>query len=313
MLNLLRRLTQSAARKTLAGVDVASFQGPPGTWVSEAGSISWAAVKITELQPGDVQYVNPDASADWQWLLDNNKGRIGYLFAHPSVSAADTVDYFISQINGLGLRDDDAVALDLEVSDGLDPAQVAAWAVDVQSRLEARLGRKPLLYTFRDFAAEGYCAGLGGYPLWIADPSDPAGHPQVPAPWKTWAIHQYDISGAIDRDVANYASQAAMSAALGKVKEPDLQNLGGTLVSALASGRWEAGQTVVAGLGQDGYIQANLWDGKAWSGWKNVSPTKASGAPAVIVWPEGFGHLYYVDESSACIQLDTTNYGATWT
>ncbi len=303
----------AAADVLLTGVDVASFQGPPGTWVSEAGNFSWAAVKITELEPGGTMYTNPDASADWQWLLANNKGRVGYLFGHPSVSASDTVDFFVSQINALGLEDDDAIALDLEVTDGLEPAQVAAWAVEVQSQLAAQLGRPPLLYTFIDFATAGNCAGLADYPLWIADPSNAAGQPQVPAPWTTWAIDQYDISGNIDRDVANYGSLAVMFAALGKVKEPDLQNLGGNLVSALASGRWPTGQTLVAGLGQDGYIQANLWNGNDWGGWQNVSPTKAAGAPAIIVWPDSEGHLYYIDESAAAIQLYTSDYGQTWT
>ena len=132
-------------------------------------------------------------------------------------------------------------------------------------------------------------------------------------PWTTWAIDQYNITGDIDRDVANYASLADMFAALGKIKEPDLQNLGGKLMSALASGRWPTGQTVVAGLGEDGFIQANLWDGSDWGGWKNVSPTKASGAPAVIVWPAAEGHLYYIDESANVIQLYTGDNGQTWT
>jgi len=94
-------------------------------------------------------------------------------------------------------------------------------------------GRPPLLYTYRSFATAGNCAGLAGYPLWISDPDHPAGHPQVPAPWKTWALHQYGISGAIDRDFAAFPSLAAMRAALGRpapappappapAKEPDM-------------------------------------------------------------------------------------------
>src|SRR5580700_8223103 len=219
MLTWLKSLTETTA-KTLKGVDVSSFQGPPADWTASAGSISWAAVKITELEPDGTRYVNPDAAADWKWLRSKKKGRVAYLFGHPSVSATSTVDFFIDELKPLGIEDSDAVAVDLEVSNGLSASAVAAWGRRVMSQLEKKLDRKPLFYTFIDFATEGNCAGLEGYPLWIAAPSDAAGKPQVPKPWKTWAIHQYDISGDIDRDVANYTSLAHMYAALGKTAKP---------------------------------------------------------------------------------------------
>jgi GH25 family lysozyme M1 (1,4-beta-N-acetylmuramidase) len=216
MLSWLKSLfARLAARRLLSGVDVASYQGPPGQWAGAAGNISWAAVKITELEPGGVRYVNPDARADWDYLASNGKLRIGYLFCHPSVSAADTVDFFVTELRGLGLKPGDGVAIDLEVTDGLGPEAVSSWAADVTARLRRALDRHPVVYTYLSFAEAGNCAGLGGYPLWISNPSRPAGRPQVPAPWRTWAIHQYSITGSIDRDVANYSSRAAMAAALG--------------------------------------------------------------------------------------------------
>ena len=315
MANLLRNLTKAAPEKLLAGVDVSGFQGTPSKWASTAGTISWAAVKVTEYEANGTKYVNPYAAADWEWLHSKKKGRIAYLFGHPSVSAANTVNFFITQLNALGLRDADGVALDLEVSDGLSPSHVASWGADVQSELETRLGRTPLLYTFLSFAEAGNTAGLGRYPLWIADPSSTKGHPRVPEPWTKWSIHQYDISGSIDRDVANFASESAMFDALGKkttVKEPGVQNLGGKIATGLATGRWPNGHIVVAGLGQDGFIQANLWDGEKWEGWKNISRTKAIGAPTVTVWVDNHGRLYYIDSAHNVIQLITTDGGKTW-
>lgn len=319
MVNLQRNLTNATAAAHLSGVDVSGYQGLPTQWVPDAGNFSWAAVKITELGPKSSKtpkYVNPDRAADWEWLAANKKGRIAYLFGHPSETPADTVDYFISELDPLKLGDDDGIALDLEVNDGLSAKAVAAWGVEVMADLKKKLDREPLLYTFIDFATTGNCAGLGGYPLWIADPSSPAGHPRVPGPWKTWAIHQYDISGSIDRDVANYPGLPQMFAALGKKttapKEPDMENIGGSITGGLATGRWPNGQIVVAGLGKDGFIQAAVWNDKSWSGWKNVSPTKAIAAPSVVVWDDVHGRLYYVDESENVIQLITGDRGSTW-
>jgi lysozyme len=200
-------------------VDVSSFQGAPASWAKNAGAIQWAAVKITELEPHGtalIRYVNPQAAADWAYLKQQGLVRVAYLFGHPAVSAAATVSFFAGQLDALGVEDGDAVALDHETTDGLGPAAVSAWAVSALGGLRATFGRTPLIYTFLNFAAEGNCAGLGSYPLWMSDPSSPAGHPRVPAPWRTWALHQYATTGNIDRDVSSYATPAAMRAALGK-------------------------------------------------------------------------------------------------
>jgi lysozyme len=256
--------------------------------------------------------VNPDAADDWSWLERHQLVRIGYLFGHPSVSVSDTVSFFLAEIGKHGLRDTDAIALDIEVTDGLGPSAVDDWCAELTSELHKKTGRRPLVYTFLSFAEEGNCSRLGDYPLWIADPSARAGHPQVPAPWKTWAIHQYDISGAIDRDLAKFGSRVAMSASLGKPKEPDMKNLGGTITSPLCSVRWDNGFTVVAGLGKDGVVQAIRWDGK-WGPWKTINAGPATGAPAMVAWGEGHGHLYFTGSTGEVSEIGTGDYGGSWT
>src|SRR6202035_5778556 len=94
---------------SLPGVDISSFQGPPASWKTVAGKIRWGGVKITELQPGGVRYVNPDAAADWAFLGQQKMGRIAYLFGPPAVSAADSVAFFAAELASLGLDDADAV------------------------------------------------------------------------------------------------------------------------------------------------------------------------------------------------------------
>jgi hypothetical protein len=296
----------------LHGVDVSSFQGRPGQWKAEAGIITWAAVKITELQPDGLRYVNPDAADDWSYLLRKKKVRIGYLFGHPSVSATESVSFFLTEIDELGLRDADGVALDIEVTDGLEPRAVDNWCAEVTAELHKKTGRRPVVYTFLSFAEAGNTARLGDYPLWIADPSSQAGRPRVPAPWQTWTMHQYAISGSIDRDLAKFASRAAMSAALGKPKEPDMKNLGGDITSPLSSVRWANGFTVVAGLGKNGVVQAIRWDGK-WGAWKTVNKGPATGAPSMVAWGDGHGHLYFTGSTGEVMEIGTGDYGDTWT
>ena len=81
---------------------------------------------------------------------------------------------------------------------------------------------------------------------------------------------------------------------------------------ALASARWPDGVTVVAGLGKNGFIQAARYADGKWSSWRNVSPDKALGAPGLITYSSGTGHLYYTDASGEVIELLTTDMGETW-
>jgi hypothetical protein len=230
------------------------------------------------------------------------------------VSVAGTVDLFASEVKKIGLADDDGIAVDLEVTDGRGPAAVDAWAADLMAALAKRYDRTPLLYTYISFAEAGNCAKLGHYPLWISNPSRPAGKPQVPGPWKTWAIHQYaTTSGQIDRDVANYPTKAAMAAALGKPKGPHMENIGGSVVAALSSARWPNGVTIVAGLGTHGYVQAARLASGVWGAWTNVSPTKARGAPGLLAWDTSQGRLFYTNEAGHVIMLTTADAGLTWT
>lgn len=203
----------------ITGCDIASYQGPPGAWVSVAGDIGFAAVKLTELSTAG-PYVDPDAGADWAWLGEHGKLRMAYFYAHPAAPVADTVALFEGALSALGYTDDDMVSIDLETTDGRTAADVAAWTADVLGLLQRDLDRVPVVYTYIGFAEAGNCAGLDRWPLWIADPSSPAGHPRVPAPWTSFVMHQFDITGDIDRDVAAWPSAAEMAAALGRPKSP---------------------------------------------------------------------------------------------
>jgi len=302
----------------LHGVDVSSAQGAPATWHSSAGSITWAGVKITELQPGGVYYVNPDASADWAYLKQHKLARIAYMFAHPSVGPQDSVDFFVAQVRALGLVDADGVMLDLEQTDGLGPAAVSAWAVRVMANLKETLNRTPILYTYLDFAYSGNTAGLGKYPLWISDPSSPAGKPQVPSPWTSWAIHQYVTTGEIDRDLANFASVKAMQDAFGVASPPPgpkTGNLGGSIASGVTAVRWSDGSMVVAGIDGLGHVAVRRFDGGTgkWGVWWNpAGTTKAAGQPGLVSWGDANGQLFFATEAGAVMELATENSGKSW-
>ncbi len=144
-----------------------------------------------------------------------------------------------------GLKAGDLIALDLETSDGLSPARVAEYARNWCADVHRATGLTPVVYTFLDFAEQGNCAGLGHYPLWIAEPSAPAGRPVVPQPWSTWAFHQYGTapagSNTVDVNVFNgdtaalkkFANPAPSPKEEAEVQTGSLNN-GASAVTAIA-------------------------------------------------------------------------------
>jgi GH25 family lysozyme M1 (1,4-beta-N-acetylmuramidase) len=175
----------------LRGTDISAYQGsiPAGDFCIE---------KATE----GLGYNDPPFAARWKTLAQRGTLRGAYHFAHTGDDPVAEADHFLSIVTAAGLKPGDWLVLDHETP-GSSPSHDAAWAVAWCKHVQAKTGVRPVVYTFLSFAQEGRCAGLGGYPLWIADPSSPAGHPRVPAPWTSWAMHQYGSPGGVDVDVFN--------------------------------------------------------------------------------------------------------------
>lgn len=223
-----------------AGIDLSSFQ-PSFDWAAEKGRISFAFIKATE----GMTVKDPEFAANWQAAKAIGIVRGAYHFAHPKNGAANDSRAFLATVRAHGLQPDDLLALDLETSDGLSPRQVAEYARNWCADVHKASGHTPIVYTFLDFAHQGNCAGLGHYPLWIAEPSAPAGRPVVPQPWSRWKFHQYGTTrvgtNTVDVNVFNgdtaalkkFASPAAEPKEETEVQSGSLNN-GESAVTAIA-------------------------------------------------------------------------------
>lgn len=176
----------------MRGTDISAYQ-------SSIPAGDFCVLKATE----GLGYDDPPFASRWKALGQRGTLRGAYHFSHPKNDPVAEANHFLRIVRAAGLKPGDMLVLDHEVSDGTSPAHCAAWARTWCQYVTDSVGYRPVVYTFLSFAQEGRCEGLGTYPLWIADPSRAPAHPRVPAPWKSWVMHQYAETGGIDRDVFN--------------------------------------------------------------------------------------------------------------
>lgn len=186
------------------GLDVSNYQG----------QFSWAAAKktIPDLQFGVYRLTqglggsgtgSPDPQAAWNHaqILDQGLARGMYHFLDPSLGGQQQARYFTDEADRLGLAGDDMLWLDNETQ-GSSPQAVAACAQEFMTELTRLAPHNPRgVYSYISFIVYGNCAGLGGYPLWLAYPAATA--PKPPPEWTKWTFWQWGLRNGTDADAFN--------------------------------------------------------------------------------------------------------------
>jgi GH25 family lysozyme M1 (1,4-beta-N-acetylmuramidase) len=205
--------------------DISNWQGPKAPEAVAKNEV--LAIKASE----GAGFQDPDFENNWAYAKTNEKARIAYHYFHPSVPPLVQASYFLSYVDRFGVESGDMFALDLEVTDGIPPADVAKAALAFVQEVNHQTRASTWVYTNLFMAQSGNCAGLGDSPLWIADPSSPPGKPVIPEPWKLWTAHQYGVVKGIDVDLVNVetVNQLAKLGALIGDPEPDPTNVVVTL------------------------------------------------------------------------------------
>lgn len=157
-------------------VDESSFNdanGTPDYARAKAAGVRGVYLKATE----GTGYTNPYFDRDRKLAQAAGLAWGAYHFFHPGQSPSGQWNHFAAVAGGDWgqLRP----ACDYETSDNLPAWYAARSAGQFVNLGDHALGYAMLVYTYPSFAQSGYCAGLGGDPLWLADPSGQA----APAPW----------------------------------------------------------------------------------------------------------------------------------
>ncbi len=181
----------------IKGIDVSNHQDRVDWSRVKADGISFAYVKASE----GTTFADPKYQAHVTGATAAGIATGAYHFARPDTNTADVrkdaraeADWFLSLAPPE--RGDLLPALDLETA-GLPAAQMVEWTRAWLDRVRARIGARPLLYTYPAFwSSLGATTAFRNYPLWIANYG--VSEPQLPAGWRRYAIWQYTASGSVD-------------------------------------------------------------------------------------------------------------------
>jgi lysozyme len=181
----------------VVGIDVSAWQR----------SISWKAIEEAGVEFGWIKATEGTAYASPTYERHRSAARrqgipVGaYHFARPDADDGPLAeaDFFLEVAEPD--RGDLLPVLDFERG-GMGAARLARWAKAWLGRVEKRIGRPPVLYTYSAFwtSTMDNAEGFSRHPLWLANygVNDGTVHPVRPVgDWPKVTVHQYTSEGRI--------------------------------------------------------------------------------------------------------------------
>ncbi len=170
---------------TLRGIDVSKWQGDIDWDAVKAAGIEFAFIRVSD------GAARPDPAFARNWA---EAGRVGiargaYQYFRPLEDPEEQADLLLSAVGPPGPRDLPPV-IDIEVSDGVEPREMARRMDRWARRVKKALAVRPLVYT----SAKHWVELLAGsrtfrrHLLWVAHYDSDC--PNTPSAWRRWTIHQ---------------------------------------------------------------------------------------------------------------------------
>ena len=176
-----------------SGVDVSRWQGTIDWPAVKQGGISFAGIRATI---GDF-FTDDKFDENWQGTKDAGIFRSAYHVLRPDMDAVAQIAHFESVVEGSG---DLPHVLDVELIGNQPDSVIQDRTFECLQEMEARFGRKPLVYTADWFWTPhiGDQPWVDDYDLWVAHYYWPQVQtPKIPAGWMVWKIWQHSNRGRV--------------------------------------------------------------------------------------------------------------------
>jgi lysozyme len=176
---------------TVPGIDVSQFQGTIDWNAVAASGVQFAFARVSDGLTADSSF-----SVNYSAIKAADIVRGAYQFFEPRQDAASQAALLLQSIGPLGIGDLPPV-LDVEVSGGQSPAQLAADIQTWVNAVQQATGRPPIIFTANGFwnSAVALNTGFSTDPLWIANWG--VSCPNLPSIWHNWAFWQFSDNGSV--------------------------------------------------------------------------------------------------------------------
>lgn len=190
--------------ETVAGIDISKWQGSID-WALVAGEgIDFACIRVSD----GLDHFDQFFASNWAGAGSNGILRGAYQFFRSNEDPVAQADLLLETMGPLTAGDLPPV-IDVESTDGQDPATVAANVGLWLDRVEEVLGVKGIIYTSPVFWEDHVASDAhSDHPLWIANWGVDC--PRIPDQWTGWVFWQTSasgsysgISGDVDTDLFN--------------------------------------------------------------------------------------------------------------
>ncbi|XYK82677.1 MAG: glycoside hydrolase family 25 protein [Labrenzia sp.] len=192
------------------GIDVSHYQGTVNWAGVAANGTEFAMIKASEGESSP----DPMFLSNWAGCKNNSVKCGAYHYFLPTDCFLKQADLLIQQLRSAGYDPtaDLPPAIDCEDMEGVSASTYVYALKELLQSLKTQLKCTPMIYV-----SPAFWQGLGSpdfsiYPLWVANYTT-ASAPEIPSPWKTYAIWQYSddgtvggIAGDVDLDLSNPAA-----------------------------------------------------------------------------------------------------------
>ena len=189
---------------TVPGIDVSYWNAGIDWPKVRAAGQRFVFVKASEADT----YRDPTFGGNWSGAKSAGLLRGAYHFFRCNVDAKKQADSFIKYVKSFNDDGELPPVLDLETHDNQKKEKIIPAVKTWLDRVEASLGKKPIIYSGYYFLQDYFSEPGGGppmwakdYPLWIAQyPNQylPGMEPSLPRGWFRWTFWQYSKKGSVN-------------------------------------------------------------------------------------------------------------------